>query len=77
MGMKNIVILEDDKDYLEVLSEFLSSEGYEVFGAETGFDIIEHLVDKKPDLIISDLKLPHMSGEQVMSAFKDKDVIEG
>ncbi len=77
MGMKNIVIIEDDRDYLEVLTELLKTEGYEVYGAETGFDVIERMVDKKPDLVITDLKLPHISGEQVMQVFKDKDVIEG
>ncbi len=47
---KRIAIIEDDKDYREVLTEVLKKEGYDVYGAESGFDIIDKMVGEKPDL---------------------------
>ena len=70
-----IVVLEDDKDYREVLTQILEDAGHEVFGAETGFDIVDELVHGSPDLILLDLVLPTLSGDSVIDLFKKKDVI--
>lgn len=73
--MKRIAILEDDKDYREVLMNILKGAGYEVYGEESGYDIVKSVVDNKPDLIILDLMLPMIDGEQVMEVFKNKGVL--
>jgi DNA-binding response OmpR family regulator len=75
--MKKIAILEDDKDYREVLIETLKNEGFDVYGAPTGHEIVEKMVKEKPDLILLDLVLPKILGVDVISVFQKKDVIAG
>ncbi|MFH1414948.1 MAG: response regulator [Elusimicrobiota bacterium] len=77
MAIKTIAIIEDDRDYLQVLTDILEKEGFSVFGASNGFEIINDMVENKPDLIITDLKLPELDGDKVMAAFQDRDVIKG
>lgn len=74
---KTIAIIEDDRDHLELFQKPLEKEGYEVYGAATGFGIIEKMGDKKPDLIILDLKLPALDGEDVVNVFQEKDFTAG
>ena len=69
MAGKNIVLIEDDPGYLEVLTEILTGEGYNVTSGQTGFDLVDNMVDEKPDLVITDLMLPDLS--------QKRDVLEG
>ena len=77
MKKKKVAIIEDDRNNLNLLKVILKDEGYEVYGAPTGIEIVNQLVNKKPDLIILDLMLPLLPGEKVIDAFQQKDVITG
>jgi DNA-binding response OmpR family regulator len=77
MAGKNIVIIEDDQGYLEVLTQVLSQEGYNVITGETGFDLVDSMVDDRPDLIITDLMLPDLSGDKIVGTFQKRDVLAG
>jgi len=77
MAGKNIVLIEDDPGYLEVLTEILTGEGYNVTSGQTGFDLVDNMVDEKPDLVITDLMLPDLSGDKIVSTFQKRDVLEG
>jgi CheY-like chemotaxis protein len=57
-----VLIVDDEPAILEVTSALLASEGYDVSTAEDGVAAMEHLVDPLPDLVISDLCMPNMSG---------------
>ncbi len=76
--MKNeILLIEDDRDIREALSELIHDEGYEVRTAENGLKGLERLQEGKlPDLILVDLMMPTMSGgEFILKArelLKDK-----
>ena len=59
-----ILIIEDDKDILEVLDVLLSHEGYNVLQAEEGLSALE-MIDDSIDLIILDIMMPGMSGIDV------------
>jgi two-component system nitrogen regulation response regulator NtrX len=76
MKKKTIAILEDDNQALEVLISFFSSKGFDVYGAPSGFDIIKDIFARKPDLIIADLGLPGMPGDQVLKTFKTKGIAD-
>ncbi len=59
------MIVEDDPDIREVLSQVLEFEGYSVCGAENGSDALDILrAGTKPNLIILDLMMPVMDGWQ-------------
>lgn len=61
----HILIVEDDADLREALSEILREEGYSVAGAEHGRDALDLLRRQKhPALILLDLTMPVMNGWQ-------------
>lgn len=60
-----VLIVEDDTDLRDALSQILEEEGYRVSPAEHGLDALERLRDgKKPCLILLDLTMPVMNGWQ-------------
>ncbi|NRY63974.1 response regulator transcription factor [Clostridium beijerinckii] len=63
--MNNILIIEDEKSVSEVVKAYLEKEGYGVFATENGLDGIELFRKEKIDLVILDLMLPDIDGEEV------------
>ena len=57
-----ILVVDDDTNCREALSELLAREGYEVACAKNGRDALDYLSRSIPSLIILDLKMPVMSG---------------
>lgn len=62
---KKILIIEDDKDINRTLYLRLQMEGFEVISAHDGFEGFYKATTQQPDLIILDLKLPGLPGEQI------------
>jgi len=73
--MKTIAIIEDDIYIGDMLMEVLEQEGYAVLRAYSGTEAIYLLSHKKPDLILLDLMLPGLSGEEVLATIKNIPVI--
>ena len=73
--MKTIVIIDDDAHIGDVLSEVLENEGYVVNRAYSGTEALYLLSENKPDLILLDLMLPGLSGEEVLPYIKNIPVI--
>ena len=65
--MKNILIVDDDIYIGNVLEEILVKEKYNITRAYSGTEAILVLAHSKPDLILLDLMLPGLSGEDVLS----------
>ena len=63
--MAPILCVDDDRNILEALSELLESAGYAVLLARTGYDALALAVSRKPSLILLDLVLPDIPGEEV------------
>ncbi|MED1646142.1 response regulator transcription factor [Brevibacillus agri] len=63
--MSSILIVDDEPQILEILSSYLTKEGYHVITAENGRDALELAVTLPLNLMILDLMLPDMSGEEV------------
>lgn len=66
MSTKHILIVEDDRDILDALTDLLSSEGYRISSAENGKAALEFLEGNEdlPGLILLDLMMPVMDGFQ-------------
>ncbi len=60
--MKQILVVEDNEDYRELLENFLSEAGYAVTPAEDGLQAIECVDEREFDLIILDIMLPKLDG---------------
>lgn len=73
--MKNILIIDDDLDIGNVLEEILKNEGYSVSRAYSGTEAVFVLSQSRPDLILLDLMLPGLSGEEVLPHIKGIPVI--
>jgi DNA-binding response OmpR family regulator len=73
MKINRILVMEDDKTISAALEMILTEAGYDVDVAGTGENALE-LFDQKPfDLIIADLKLPGISGMEVIKQVKEKN----
>lgn len=73
--MKTIAIIDDDVHIGDVLSEILENEGYAVARAYSGTEALYLLSQSRPDLILLDLMLPGLSGEEVLPHIKNIPVI--
>ncbi|MBP9920505.1 response regulator transcription factor [Proteiniclasticum ruminis] len=70
--MNKILIIEDEPSVLEAISAYLRKEGYEVYTAERGYKGLEYTEDIAFDLIILDLMLPDISGEEICKRIRAK-----
>lgn len=73
--MPTIMIVDDDPHINAMLTETLQAEGYTVTSAYSGTEALLRLSGDKPDLILLDLMLPGLSGEDLLPQIKDIPVI--
>jgi two-component system NtrC family response regulator len=71
--METILIVDDEKNYLLVLSAVLEEEGYEVLTALSGPEALEIQKSSDLDLILTDMKMPLMDGIEVLEQIKARD----
>jgi len=64
--MTRILIIDDEVEATKMLSDFLSSRGYETITATDGDEGIRKLDKEKPDLVICDIKMPKKDGFQFL-----------
>ena len=70
-----IAVIDDDLHINNMLCELLSREGYKVIRAFSGGEALAVLEETTPDLILLDLMMPGLSGEQVLPRIRDIPVI--
>lgn len=68
--MKTILAVDDEKNYLVVLKALLSEEGYEVLTTQDGQRAVEIIQEDAPDLVITDMKMPSMTGLELLKEAK-------
>ncbi|MDE5588711.1 MAG: response regulator transcription factor [Acetatifactor sp.] len=73
--MKTIAVIEDDEYIGSLLEESLTAEGYHVIRAWSGTEALLLLEKQKPSLILLDLMLPGLSGEELLPRIKNTPVI--
>ena len=73
--MPNILIIDDDAHINDIVSKALQSEGYSVSSAYSGTEALLLLSQSKPDLILLDLMLPGLTGEELLPQIRDIPVI--
>ena len=68
--MNTILVVDDEPNYLIVLSELLKDEGFEVFSAQNGKKAFDIVLNTDLDLVITDMQMPVMDGLELIKAVK-------
>ena len=71
--MTTILIIEDDKDFAELLADRLKEEGYNTFLAFTGNDGIKEIEDINPQCVTLDIHLPDIDGIEILKRLKQRN----
>jgi CheY-like chemotaxis protein len=74
---KRILVVDDETDVVELVRVVLSTKGYDVIPTYNGEDGLNAAVAEKPDLIITDLKMPGMSGMEFIKRIRSNPEIAG
>lgn len=69
--MKKILVVDDQAMIGDLLSEFLSSEGYDVTTHTDGLTALRQMLDLRPDLVITDFSMPGMNGGTLLTAMRE------
>ncbi len=73
--MKNILVVEDDMSIHNLIKEVLVQESYNVFDAFSGTEALMLVKMEKIDLIVLDLMLPGLNGEEIISKVREIPII--
>ena len=68
-----ILVIDDDKSILKTLTSYLRKLNYEVYSAENGLEGIDFAKKERPDLVITDIKMPGADGFEVLKKIKEID----
>ncbi len=72
MGTK-ILIVDDNEDLRTLYTLFFESAGFEVFEAHNGQEAIDIYIEKQPDIVIMDIRMPVMNGVEATKRIKEID----
>ena len=70
--MARILIVDDELSIRNLLAEFLATCGYETTGAADGFSALAMLEKQTPDLVLSDVRMPGMTGLELLTAIVNR-----
>ena len=68
--MAKVLIVDDDKLLLKMLSEALGQRSYEVITAENGQEGLESILENKPDAVLLDISMPVMNGLEMLKELR-------
>jgi len=69
---KRVLVIEDDQEMRSMLKDFIEEEGnYEVDWAADGVEAFPKILGKKFDLIITDIRMPNLSGLDIIPGLKN------
>ncbi len=69
--MENILIVDDEKHYPMIIGEILQEEGYRTFTAPSGMEALDILNTQLIDLVLTDVKMPGMTGIHLLEKIKE------
>jgi len=71
--MSKLLIIDDDEALRETLKLYFKNDGYEIFVADGGKSGLNKLEEVNPDVVLCDIKMPDMSGLEVLDKIKEFD----
>jgi CheY-like chemotaxis protein len=72
-----ILVVEDTFDTRALVMAMLQMEGYSVYEAADGKEGLEQARDVRPDMIVTDIRMPQMSGIEMVEQLRKEEIFEG
>lgn len=73
LSNRNVLVIDDESDTLELIKLILESGGFEVMVASSGIEALNIIETVRPDLVLLDIMMPDMDGWEVFRKIKEKD----
>ena len=70
-----ILIVDDERDIVDFISDYLTGEGYRIIKAYDGAEALEKLHLERPDLILLDVMMPHLDGFEVCKQIRTESPV--
>lgn len=74
--MAKVLLVEDDNNLREIYQARLMAEGYDIVAAQNGEEALVFAKQNKPDLIISDVMMPRISGFEMLDILRNTDELK-
>ena len=71
-GKPLVLVVDDEPGILRLIDLVLSNDGFRVISAENGLEALSLADQRRPDLVILDIKMPEMSGMEVMRRIRER-----
>ncbi len=71
--MARILVVDDDENIVQFLTEFLSKKGYELSSCMNGSTALEMIQNTKPDVVLLDIMMPGLGGIEALKVIKKTD----
>ncbi len=68
---ETILVVDDEPDFINIVTSILKKEGYNVLSASNGLEAISRVKEQKPDAILMDRTMPEMGGDEALTRLKD------
>jgi len=70
MAKPKIVAIDDEVEFIDMLKNYFEPRGYDIAAAVRGTRGIELVKERKPDVVLIDLKMPGIDGDEVLTLLK-------
>ncbi|MEX0891015.1 MAG: sigma-54 dependent transcriptional regulator [Gemmatimonadota bacterium] len=72
-GKPKVLIIDDERAILDTVEILLRGEGFQAVGYHDAREAIDRLDEEAPDIVLTDIRMPHVSGIEVLTAVRERD----
>lgn len=72
----DVCIIDDNKEYLEMVTEYIEHQGYSVYSLEDPLHAIKKIIENKPKIIFLDIMMPGIDGFTLLKQIKEDSVLK-
>ena len=73
---KKVLVVEDNELNLKLFCDLLRAHGYEAEPVRDGWDAVDRARETRPDLIVMDIQLPHVTGLELIETIKSDEMLK-